>query len=417
LCTCGQANRVGARYCRGCGAPLNGGERDFSHFRAGPVDTLNIAGLIVQPPIAAAEGLLVYTKEGVVHQISLRPGAVPWSIGSFTSLEAGNNRIAVTEAPLRSGGRSLGLQAVVACPRGVEALPLAGGESRMIYEAPPEMSVAAVRSGARAQSFCGVATRNGLVTFVVEKDGDCILMGLWLDGSRRPEELLTLTGRMVAGPLMCGERILVCTEHQVGLFIPRLGARVLSLPSWFTPFMTYNDDTLNMAPNAMPLALSEAAGAQQKAHIFGANRNRCGILDVDFLSGDVNEFRLLAKGAALNTMADGTTCLTSNSGILIYGEGADQWVAATPRTWMPATVAPPFVIWFEDHAYQDKQKIAFAAKGASFTVEFTNDKCSFQNCCGAYRVGDDFAVAFFDVMPTGEPAGLRLAIWTMTNRG
>lgn len=369
--------------------------------------------IVLHSPIISFDGILAHARNGSVLKVALCDGAAPWVVGSFKSFDAGVNRGVVTERPLRCKGQSFGLNYLVAVPGGLEAVSLVDGECRQIYKTNPGETLAVFRDGTRPQSCCGVATRGELVTFVVEAEDMRALMALRLNGDGPVQSLLQLSGQTVAGPLMCADRVLFCTDRQAGLYDARQGGGSVDFPVGFAPFMSVGDDTLNLVPDAMPLALPDAGEPARKAIVFGRLNGRCGMLEVNFDRPQETVFKGLSSGSSLATMADGTAVLCINDGVQVYGASVSRWIPGMLRRGMPAFSVPPFVISFEDYVFKEKQRLRITLGDRNLNVEFESEQCTGLNCCGAYGIGSEMAVAFFDVLHTGEPNGLYLAHWRM----
>ncbi len=412
ICNCGAQNRINARHCRTCGAEFVA--TTASSITPSAVTISALQGNILFPPAAFDGAILAHTRQGEVLQIVPLPDSKPWTLGSLKASEAGLNRGVVTAAPLIRDGQSHGPQYLVATARGIEALSLYTGESRMLCGAGDSQAIAAIRGGAHPQSFCGVAAGENQIYFVIEEGERRSLATINLASDGPPESLLILRGAAVAGPLLCGTRLVYCTDQQIGLHDSVQGSAIADLPLNFRPYLAQGNTELTLAPGAMPLALIETRSAARKALVFGTQDNLSGVLEVDFDRGSTS-FTVLHPGSSVSVMADGTVCLCVNSGLKVYGKDSTRWIAGTLKRLFPASVAGGRTVFFEDHVMRDEQHLVIETSGKTHHVSFEAQGCTSQTCCAAFMVGEAMVVPYFDVSSSHGPSGLVFAAWSFVN--
>lgn len=414
-CSCGIVNRADSRFCRSCRRPLSGpGLQSERRVRPGAVSLLGMNGSFRQPPSTAGIWMYAHTREGVIMQIAARPGAEACVMGRLTLPSAGFNRGAVVDVAPRGQDQLRGWVYLAAGPSGVEAVMLANGRSRILYEARPGEPVAAIQGEPDCFAMRGLVADGTSAAIVVRSAADTnTLMRLRLGEDRPVEALLTLSGTQAVGPAMCGSRIAFCTERQVGLHDGHSGRAVADFPRGFTPLLEADGGDLSVAPGGLPLVLEEASGPSRRVWVAGRRAGRSGLLRVDFDNRDELKFRELPQGSSLARQQDGSTCLCTEEAIEVFGLGPTRRVAANLRGWMPASLGGPLLLWFGYDPYPEKQKVEIGWGERRFRVEFESRDCTGETCCGAYLLGEDLAVCYLDRKAEGDRPGLKLARWSL----
>ncbi|MGA8088704.1 MAG: hypothetical protein WCA10_15595 [Terracidiphilus sp.] len=263
----------------------------------------------------------------------------------------------------------------------------------------------------------GLAADEHHAFFVVASGaGTQTLMSVELDLDRPPEILMSLEGSNWAGPLLVARQLIYCTERQVGTYSPRSGAATADFPRWFEPMLLPQNGNLNLPPGGLPLAAIEGDGATRRVLVAGQRKGSWGLLHVDFDSSQTPTFREVPAGSCLSTQPDGSACLCTENAIEVFGTGPTRRISGRLKSWMPATMAGPFLIWFEDHPYAEMHKLKLDWSGQQFRVEFEDRACTGENCCGSYVVGEDLVVCFLELRARENEAGLKLVRWSLTGR-
>jgi hypothetical protein len=417
-CSCGVTNRVDARYCRGCRKTVVKPQlHNARQVRPGPVSLLSLKGSFRQPPSAAEGFLYAHTRDGAVLQFATRPGAEACEIGRLALPAAGFNRGTVVDVAPHGQADPRGWTYFAATPSGVEALMLATGRNRVIYEARPGEPVAAIHGESDCQAMVGIVVSGNVAAIVVHSGADArTLMALPMREDQPAEVLLTLSGIQVAGPALCGERLAFCTERQVGMYDRGWGRAVVDFPRGFSPMLEPDTGDLSLTSCALPLVLDEAEGPSPTVWVAGRRGGRSGLLRVDFKNRDVSKFRELPQGSSLTRQQDGSTCLCTEDAIEIFGVGPSRRVEVNLRSWMPASLGGPLLVWFGYDPYPEKQRIGIGWGESRFQVDFESRDYNSETCCGAYLVGEDLAVCYLDRKAKDEQAGLKFARWCLTER-
>jgi len=418
LCDCGVANRLDARFCRGCRKAVRGPQiQTASQVQPGKLSRLGVSGLFRQAPVAAGGWLFFHTREGLVLQLAPRPDAEACPIGTLSLAGAGFNRAVIRDVVPRGKGAIRGWTYLVAAPGGLEALSLETGRSQLLYRARPREPVSANSGETDCQRMRGLAADEHHAFFVVASGmGSQTLMSVELDLDRPPQMLMSLEGSDSAGPLLVERQLIYCTERQLGTYNPQSGAATADFPRWFEPMLLPQNGNLNVPPGGLPLAAIEADSATRRVLVAGQRKGSWGLLQVDFDSGQTPIFREVGPGSCLSTQPDGSACLCTGSAIEVLGAGPTRRMSARLKSWMPATMAGPFLVWFEDHPYAEMHKLKLDWSGRQFRVEFEDRVCTGENCCGSYLVGEDLVVCFLDLRARHNEAGLKLARWSLTGR-
>lgn len=409
LCACGVANDLDARYCRACRAELTDCQRvKPSEVHPGKVSFLEIAGSFRQPPSAARSWLCAHTREGVVLRFVPRADAHPCEAGRFKLPEAGLNRAVLADVQSQDPNFARGWAYFVATPSGIEALHIATARNFVLYQARSGEPVAANSTDADCFRMRGIAADAGHVAFLVQQGPQSYtLMSQVMSVEAPPEALLVLSGERVAGPLLCGRRLAACTERQVGIADLGSGGMVADLPRWFAPMLEVDNGNLNLPLGGSPLVLPDDQG--QTVWVAGWRSDHEGLLEMDLENPESASFRPFQPGSVLSTQADGRVCLGSVGEIQIVGGGMSRHIDTSLKGSMPVSLADPFLVWFDDHPYPEKQRMVMAWGEDRFRVEFDSFACTPESCCGAYVVEDEFAVAYLDPQSSGEPAELKIA--------
>lgn len=418
MCDCGVANRLDARFCRGCRKAVRRPQILSPNLvHPGKPSRLGIPGLFRQAPVATGPWLHFHNREGMVLQLAPQHGAEASPLGVLSLAGAGFNRASIRDVVPQGNGAIRGWTYLVAAPGGLEALSLETGRSQLLYRARPSEPISANCGEADCQKMRGVAAGKHHAFFVVASAaGTRTLMSIELDLDRPPQVLMSLEGSDVAGPLLVDRQLIYCTERQVGSYCPQTGAVTADFPRWFEPMLAPRNGDLNVAPGGLPLAAIVADGPTRGVLVAGQRKGSWGLLQFDFDSGRTPVFRDVPPGSCLSTQPDGSACLCTDSTIEVLGAGSTRRVSARLKSWMPASIAAPFLIWFEDHPYAEMHKLKLDWSGQQFRAEFEDRGCTWENCCGSYVIGEDLVVCFLDLRARENEAGLKLVRWSLTGK-
>jgi len=371
-------------------------------------------GRFQRPPLAADGFLYALSRDGVLSQLSSRPGANARQMAQIEASPAAFNRAALVNV---SGADRQGLVRgrvflTVNAAR-VEAVSLLDGLSTVLYEAHPAEPIVANRSEGDTTGFKGLAANGEFFAFVLRNErGDNLLTLQYLDQDRPGEQPITLEGGQVAGPAMCDRQIVFCTKRQAALYDQETQTPfVLDLPSDFEPLFSPCSEDLHIAPGSMPFAIEPRDLDRHTIHIAGLSGGGAGLLQIDF-EQDKKSFRPVPRGSSLSANGDGVACLAVLDSVEVFGAEGAKVHRTRLQPGMPAYYAAPYVASFSEVDFVGRHRVNLASSSRSIDLQFEDDRCNEDSCCGIYLLGPDVAVAYLDVGAGDQGEGLRLARWS-----
>lgn len=409
---CAVRNRVDAKFCRGCGAPMPTMEATQSPVAAvSPVELLALRGSFRRPPVKAGGLLYLLASTGAVLQLSPGAGEALRPMGQLRQVSAGFNRFAVLDlaGPNLSGGLR-GWTALAAGAAGIEALSFVTGESTLVFQPAAPEQMAVNHSDLDGTGFKGLAATQELCAFLTFSAPDRFTLNLLSLGADRPvERPLTLFGNAAAGVALCGASFVFCTDTQVGRFhAPSRRAQSMNLPTAFKPLLTPSSPELTIAVGGMPFAALVIPQTGETTLLAGTLDDRSGVLQIDFEQSHA-EFRALPRASALATGAGGNATLRTGDGVEVLGCRAAK-VSVRTQPGMPVFQDGETLFPFAESDFARRHQVVATRAGARVDLRFEDARCDRYSCCGAYSFAHEFAVAYLDLNST-DSAEMVLARW------
>jgi len=410
---CRQSNRIHARFCRACGSDLPKAKGfDADKNRSCKVNFSGIEDAFRRPPVTGNGLVYALSKGGAVYQISSRAGGKVRRIAQLDSPSAGFNTYRlVNVAP--GNGAIRGWTLLAAGVSAIESLSLADCKPGKLYEARLPETIAVNRSEADSTGFRGLAANDTICAFVLETAPGQKTLAIQHLGQDSPvERPLTLDGSSVAGPLLCGSKVLFATEAQIGVYDleTRQGA-ALDFPAGFLPLLSQTAGDLTVAPGGMPLVLMAAEPRETLVGVAGSMQGRAGLLQIQVERNEA-KFRPTPKGSSLSTYPDGAACLRGDAALEIFTASGSRSVPVRTEPGMPAFAASPYLISFGQVDFAGEHRVHVVRRGATAEARFEDPLCNKDSCCAAYVVGEDTIVAYLNIFASLDAQGLRFALWS-----
>ena len=409
---CAVRNRVDARFCRGCRAPLTANEAPEAPIVAvGPVELLALRGSFRRAPVKAGGLLYLLASSGAVSQFSPGAGAVLRPMGQLRQASAGFNRFAVLDlAGPKLPGALRGWTLLAAETAGIEALSFVTGESTLLFQPAAPEQMAVNHSDLDGTGFKGLAATLDLCAFLTFSPPDGFTLNLLSLAADRPiERPLTLFGNAAAGVALCGAYFVFCTDTQVGRFhAPSRKAQSLNLPTSFKPLLTPSSPELTIALGGMPFVAQAFAHTGETMLLAGTQGDRAGVLQIDFERNHA-EFRALPRASALATGAEGNATLRTGDGVDVFG-GRAASLSIRTQPGMPVFQDGETLFPFAESDFARRHQVVATRAGGKVDLRFEDTRCDRYSCCGAYAFAHEFVVAYLD-LNSADGAEMVLARW------